>query len=315
MASRSGFTSAGLPSKLTPAILGVGNMANPEHVAILATGVEPWNRWRKENPKLSPDLSAIDFTSMSAFAGLRMKMEGAVQASGVNEVINLVGVDFSQTDLSGSNLKYVLLTDANLSGAKFWQANLEGAWLSGASIVDANFFRAVLKDVAVRRIKYRRSRLSGNFLGVRGAETLHGDGEFRRDVLDQEYIDTKRWRYKQPWWNPARIFALWPWAFFDYGRNWLRVVLLALLLISLFGLGYAHSNGIHIRFEHAGPTVSGSFYPWFVASMGFATLGISDMIEPLDGWGQALMIGNVLSGFVTLGLLLSVLGNSFARRA
>ena len=56
-------------------------------------------------------------------------------------------------------------------------------------------------------------------------------------------------------------------------------------------------------------------YPWFVASMGFATLGISDLVEPRNMFGQILMIGNVLAGFVTLGLLLSVLGNSFARRS
>jgi uncharacterized protein YjbI with pentapeptide repeats len=31
-------------------------MANPEHLAILKRGVEQWNRWRKENPRVMPDL-------------------------------------------------------------------------------------------------------------------------------------------------------------------------------------------------------------------------------------------------------------------
>lgn len=115
--------------------------------------------------------------------------------------------------------------------------------------------------------------------------------------------------------NPLRLILLWPWALLDYGRSWFRVSLLALTFITLFGYGYALSNGNHIEYTHVGPTVKDVFYPWFIASMGFATLGISDMVEPLDTLGQILMIGNVLSGFVTLGLLLSVLGNSFARRA
>lgn len=35
-------------------------MANPEHVAILKSGVEEWNRWREENPGIRPDLEGAD---------------------------------------------------------------------------------------------------------------------------------------------------------------------------------------------------------------------------------------------------------------
>ncbi len=31
-------------------------MANPERLEILSQGVEPWNRWREENPDTQPDL-------------------------------------------------------------------------------------------------------------------------------------------------------------------------------------------------------------------------------------------------------------------
>lgn len=31
-------------------------MANDEHVKILRSGVERWNRWRTENPNVRPDL-------------------------------------------------------------------------------------------------------------------------------------------------------------------------------------------------------------------------------------------------------------------
>jgi uncharacterized protein YjbI with pentapeptide repeats len=112
----------------------------------------------------------------------------------------------------------------------------------------------------------------------------------------------------------GRPIAFWAWSLFDYGRSWVRVGLFAVASIGLFGAAYAVC-GSSIHYLHVGPTVSGVFYPWFVASMGFATLGISDLIEPLDLTGQLLMIGNVLSGFVTLGLLMAVLANSFARRA
>jgi hypothetical protein len=90
---------------------------------------------------------------------------------------------------------------------------------------------------------------------------------------------------------------------------------LAILMIFLFGLGYFEGNGVHIAFTHKGPMVPDWLYPWFAACMGFATLGITDLIEPLDQLGLLLMIGNVLSGFLTLGMFLSLLGNVFARRS
>ena len=38
-------------------------MANPEHVKILERGVDGWNRWRKENPGIQPDLSGENLPS------------------------------------------------------------------------------------------------------------------------------------------------------------------------------------------------------------------------------------------------------------
>jgi hypothetical protein len=37
-------------------------MANPEHLEILNQGVESWNKWRKENPHIKPDLSEAFLT-------------------------------------------------------------------------------------------------------------------------------------------------------------------------------------------------------------------------------------------------------------
>jgi hypothetical protein len=39
-------------------------MANPEHLKILKQGVEVWNRWRRENPNIIPDLNQADLREM-----------------------------------------------------------------------------------------------------------------------------------------------------------------------------------------------------------------------------------------------------------
>jgi len=37
-------------------------MANEEHLKILRQGVEAWNKWRKANPNIQPDLGRADLS-------------------------------------------------------------------------------------------------------------------------------------------------------------------------------------------------------------------------------------------------------------
>ncbi|MEE8136273.1 MAG: hypothetical protein V3T52_03765 [Thermodesulfobacteriota bacterium] len=36
-------------------------MANEEHLKVFFAGVDAWNKWRKDNPKVTPDLSGHEF--------------------------------------------------------------------------------------------------------------------------------------------------------------------------------------------------------------------------------------------------------------
>jgi len=53
-------------------------MANPEHLKILKRGVEVWNKWREDNPKIVPDLSEgrIDNEDLSSRISLKIKSTG-----------------------------------------------------------------------------------------------------------------------------------------------------------------------------------------------------------------------------------------------
>jgi uncharacterized protein YjbI with pentapeptide repeats len=66
-------------------------MANPEHLKILKQGVEVWNKWRIENPKVRPDLSGLDLPM------------GSLKAEHIN---------FSNTDLREVSFPYANLTYA-----------------------------------------------------------------------------------------------------------------------------------------------------------------------------------------------------------
>ncbi len=84
-------------------------MANDAHFNILEQGIKVWNKWRKENPNIKPDLSGTFLFG-----------------------INLAGVDFSKTYLFGANLTGADLIEANLSCAGLTGANLTKADITGA---------------------------------------------------------------------------------------------------------------------------------------------------------------------------------------
>jgi hypothetical protein len=81
-------------------------MANNEHVRILKLGVDVWNKWRKDNPDIEPDLS--------------------------------------KAKISGDNLEKANLKNADLSGADLKEANIYKADLSGANLIGADLRGGVL---------------------------------------------------------------------------------------------------------------------------------------------------------------------------
>jgi hypothetical protein len=83
-------------------------MADEQQVTLLCRSIREWNRWRVENPQVTPDLAG---------AGLR----------GVN--------------LSGANL-----AEANLKGADLRGAVLSGCMLIGAELTAARNWRTAYRD-------------------------------------------------------------------------------------------------------------------------------------------------------------------------
>jgi hypothetical protein len=102
-------------------------MANPEHLKILAQGVEAWNEWRHRNPEVTPDLRAAH-------------LEGAL----------LHGADFKSVKLGGANLSGARLERADLGAANLWDADLSGANLSGADLSAADLTWASLRGADLR---------------------------------------------------------------------------------------------------------------------------------------------------------------------
>jgi len=125
---------------------------NKEHYEILKKAlneedIEIWNEWRKDNPKIIPDLTGADLSAAN--------LEGA-NLSGANlEGTALVGANLAYANSTGANLEVANLIRADLRIAKLTYTNLEsadlrGANLSGANLEGANLSGANLEGTALR---------------------------------------------------------------------------------------------------------------------------------------------------------------------
>ena len=135
-------------SRALDATLTLDGMANPEHLAKLKEGVAAWNRWRKENPELIPDLQEANLTET-----------------------NLSGADLSEaslrgTDFGGAKLLNASLSGADLRGARLTRADLRGATLGAASISGANLTGTCLAGADLNGADFVGSDLSGADLGA-----------------------------------------------------------------------------------------------------------------------------------------------------
>jgi uncharacterized protein YjbI with pentapeptide repeats len=166
-------------------------MANPEHVAMLAEGVDAWNHWRRDHLLIRPDLANADLHGNDydnydlrevdlSCANLRSTsfLKAALSSANLSGV-DLCGATLSHTDLDqasfvGGNLQATQFTFANMhkadisgangSGADFGSANMRFAILRGARLRGANFYDAVLCDADCTGADFTDADLQGALL-------------------------------------------------------------------------------------------------------------------------------------------------------
>jgi hypothetical protein len=133
-------------------------------------GVQPWNRWREENPNVEIDLSGANLNEANLDEAdlIRANLneanldEADLSRANLNEAnldeadlirANLIRAYFNEANLSGANLDEADLSRANLSGANLSGANLTGADLSRANLSRANLFETFLVNVDLKETR------------------------------------------------------------------------------------------------------------------------------------------------------------------
>jgi uncharacterized protein YjbI with pentapeptide repeats len=133
--------------------VGMGNM---KHYKIMEKGATAWNDWRKQNPKIMPDLSGLtlsgryDEMTVCDFSGTNFSKSDFFQAYMLSS--KLRKANFYHSNLYETNFRNADLRHANLEGASLIGANLQLAQLDGANFSKAKLGLTVLANVDLSQV-------------------------------------------------------------------------------------------------------------------------------------------------------------------
>lgn len=245
----------------------------------------------------------------------RANLEAACLARTGLGLANLRDARLPRADLTGATLSDAVLANTNLQAARLDGARARGADLTGADLGRCSLNKAELDGVCVAGANFGGADLRGASLaGIRGFELAQWLGVDLRDVdfagawrcrsfiQDENYLAEFR---AQSRWNHA-VYVVWKLTS-DCGRSAGRWAI-ACGLVTLF---FAWLNTlVGVDYGRYPTAIS----PLYYSVVTIATLGFGDAV-PATLAGQIVAMAAVISGYVMLGGLLTILSNKMARRA
>ncbi|HEU4377317.1 MAG TPA: pentapeptide repeat-containing protein [Hyphomicrobiaceae bacterium] len=126
-------------------------MSDPLHLAKVRAGALVWNKWRRDNPGIVPDLNGLRISASELQFGVvqggpvdfsRTELAQAVLVHATLIEANLAGALLAKADLSYARLNKADLRGADLRGAKLAYTDLTDARLDGAFVCDADLRHA-----------------------------------------------------------------------------------------------------------------------------------------------------------------------------
>ena len=131
--------------------------------ALDANEPERWNRWRKTNKSVRPDLRGVELSGrfLSCLDLRNARLDGAFLNRADLHMSDLSGASLKNADLSSSDLFDARCRETNFTGAKLDCARLESADLSGAQFRDSELRSANLLGANLTDAKFVYADLPG----------------------------------------------------------------------------------------------------------------------------------------------------------
>lgn len=243
------------------------------------------------------DLKGADL-SLAQLSGARLRNAhcGGACFRGASLVrADLTGADLRGCDLHSARLRHATLSKADLSHCDLQQADLKEAVADHCSFVNSDLRKASLHQL--------QRYVSATFLHVDVRDTdFRGSLLLRRQILDENYLDEFK--------NQSRmhnlIYQVWS-ITSDCGRSALRWAIFMGTLTALFAAIYQFVN---VDFGPNETWLSSLYF----SVVTLTTLGYGDVL-PTSAAAQAVVMAQVVLGYIGLGGLLTVISNKMGRRA
>jgi hypothetical protein len=260
----------------------------------------------------------LSYATLDYAGAYKANLSGAHLLEASLQNADLSEVDFSGADLRGAQLKDSNLQGADLKGAKLREANMEDASLRDADITDVDLSFANLMRANLTGMRYGGYRtMRGNYFGIRGLDGTFGNAIFVRDAKDQDYLDTLEVeisRLPNGFRKRLAKYLFRSWGLIDYGRSLAKVGLYAFVIAGLYGFLYSLDMSLGWKLMNYSSSSKSWFTPFYYSIVTYTTLGFGD-VTAASWLGEMIVISEVIVGYFTLGLLLSILANTIARRS
>lgn len=162
-------------------------MAEREHVDLLLKSILEWNVWRKESPKIRPDLSGADLSSGAAIDRLG-KPRGLYERCG-RAYHDLSGANLKSADLKGADLRTLNFMHTSFAEADFRGARFGSNCFARCSFRRANLFNVDLSGQDLSKINVTGANLMGANLSRTCIERAHfGNADCRGASFRGAYI-------------------------------------------------------------------------------------------------------------------------------
>ena len=251
---------------------------------------------------LAAKLRGADLTECKARqAGFGQAHLDDVRAFGAN----FQGATLSNATLSNADLRSVELQGARMRGADLSRVDLSGADLRDADLTEACALETIFDGADVRSATVTRIMhyQTASFIGadIRNVDFCRAYA-MRRFIMDQNYLHEFRTRNR----SCQVLYWLW-WITSDCGRSFVRWGLCTLVVAVVFAGLYTQVAVDYGDHETA-------LSPLYYSIVTLTTLGYGDVLPTSDA-AQALVMIQVVIGYVMLGGMLSMFSNKMARRA
>jgi esterase/lipase superfamily enzyme len=165
-------------------------LANEAHIDWLSTGYRIWND-RRKLVSFTPDLSGFDFADLPSGPSVNFRRFDFSNANLSGS--NMARLDFSRARFDGANLSGATLTDSNFSGARFDRADLSRSTLAEANFAGARLLDANLSEVDARGAVFFDAVLAGaRFEGARVDGAVFDISALPSGVLSTQQINMSR---------------------------------------------------------------------------------------------------------------------------